>query len=429
MTDSLLMDFVSFPLEENTTLLPNNVSVPNKTNMTGPPSSLYTATVRRAFVIATGIPAGVETILCTLVLYAAFRVKAYHSALNFLVVNAAAADLLRGIHGFFGPPLFYDTLDYTSVNKGLCVCYMWTHIMQYCWSMWSIALIAYSRYDLVANPFRKVVTKKIAIIAVFAILIEGIIFASLPLMGWNSYGLIPLQPGSLKYRCSVADKRLSSGHKAFLPVFYGVNYLLPLIVVVVSYGLIVPIAIRQRRRRLVRVSSSILSGYSNGLEETPTRRKSIQASGWSTSSSSRLRRGSDSVGASDILRSRAFCYVTVIVVSNVVLTTPFAAAELLRLLDIVDVNVLVIPVVKLVFALNFVVNSCFYVLWVRDFRHGLLNTLGCSSFFRRRRWRKNYSNSSKSETNSTGKHGEQRILKSNRHCTTKEVKTLQETSV
>ena len=77
--------------------------------------------------------------------------------------------------------------------------------------------------------------------------------------------------------------------------------------------------------------------------------------------------------------------MTTIVVTNVILPLPFVVAQLLRFLDIVDVGILVVPVLKLIFTLNFVVNSCFYVLWVRDFRDGLLDVLGCASLMRRLR--------------------------------------------
>ena len=369
----------------------------NATNTTGESSPLYTATVRRALVIATVVPASIEAILCFLVIYAAFRVKAYRSSLNFLVVNAAAADLLRGIHGVVAPSLFYDLLEYTDVNQRLCVCYMWIHIMQYCWSMWSIALIAFSRYDAVCRPFHRVLTLKGAVFAVCVVLLEAILFACLPLMGWNSYGLLPLRPNSPKYRCSVSDNSLSVGHKAFLPVFYVVNYLLPLIVIVICYGRIIPIALRHKRQQAIVNSPSLVF---TSQSSPPTKAKSGHSLPGAMFSAARceLKKtrivsnpNSDRMGALDVIKSKVFCYMTIIVLSNVVFTTPFAVAEVLRFLDIVDVNILLFPVFKLIFTLNFVINSCFYVLWVRDFRNGLLNTLGCASLLRRRRYRKSIS--------------------------------------
>ena len=265
MTNASPVHFISLQLEEYTTLpVRSTLLLSNTTNVTEGPggaSAVHTATVRRALVIATVVPAVIETILCSIVLYAAYRVRAYRSAVNILVVNSAAADLLRGVHGFFAPLLFYDLLNYTDTNQRLCVCYMWVNIMQYSWSMWSIALIAYSRYDLVSHPFDRVLTLRRAISTVCVVLFGSIFFACLPLVGWNRYGLEPLNPGSLRYRCAYADATMSAIHKAFLPVFYTVSYLVPLIIVGTCYALIVPIALRhtKQKRRFLASSPSLQS--------------------------------------------------------------------------------------------------------------------------------------------------------------------------
>lgn len=342
-----------------------NTTVPGIS--TGQSLGAYTAFVRRFFVVATIIPSLLEAILCGLVVFAAIRIQAYRSALNLLVVSAAAFDFVRGLHCVFAPALFYNPVEKTEPNERICQCYLWIHLLQYCWSMWSITLIAFSRYDLVARPFHRWLSVKKAIVCISCVVVEGIVFASLPLVGWNRYGLVRLH-GDSHYRCAIVDPDLSGGHRAYLPVFYVFNFALPLVLVVIFYAMIVPIAMHHRRRSLSLCSSAVNSlsklGSASGTT-SPQQDRQV-----------RKRRSAQS-GVSAVVCSKAFCYVTCIVVSNLVLTTPYIVSEMLLYLDIYRLEDLTMTILKFVFTINFLVNSCFYVLWVRDLRHGLFRSLGC----------------------------------------------------
>jgi hypothetical protein len=394
--------------EYPTLAIPSTLLLPNTTNVSyhgpgGPggsgEASSHTAVVRRAFVIATAVPAVAEIILCSIVLYAAYRVKAYRSAVNFLVVNSAAADLLRGVHGLFAPLLFYDLLNYTDTNQKLCVCYMWVNLMQYGWSMWSIALIAYSRYDLVAHPFDRVLTLKRAITAVCVVFFGSILLACLPLAGWNRYGLEPLRPGSPRYRCAYANASASAGHKAFLPVFYSVTYLVPLIMVGTCYSLIIPIVIRHKKQKRWFLANNLTSLQLHDKYNDPSARGGHNSSSGSDGGKRSQSKLSDRSSVSEVVGTKAFCYVTAIVVTNIIFPLPFVVVQIIRFLELVDIDILVIPIVKFIFTFNFVVNSFFYVLWVRDFRDGLLDVLGCVSLMQRLRNRRRTKKPSTNTTN------------------------------
>ena len=313
-------------------------------NSSSPPASLYTTAVRRAFVILTVVPAAVQTVLCLVVLYMALRTRAYRKSRNLLVVAAAAIDLIRGVHSFFSPALFYDPLESSATNERVCIAYAWVHYFQYCMSTWTIAAIAFSRYDMISRPFRRRLTMKWVLLLICLIVVEGAIFASLPLMGWNDYGLKKL-PGSDFYRCAVADPNID---QAFVPVHYGINYALPLLVIIVSYLLIVPIALRvgRKQERDAQYKAPPNAG----------RRESVQFAAVRVAKK-----------VSKIIHSKPFRYVTVIVATNIILTIPFAVAEITRYYKGKAVSDLLLPITKFIFNINFVVNALFYLLWVRMF--------------------------------------------------------------
>ena len=323
------------------------------------------AVVRVAFLYANIAPGIVETVLCTVVLVTATTKRTIREIPpNLLVLVSAACDLIRGIHTCLSPILYKESgVEPTQLNEIACKIYQWAHMFQYAASFWLVAAIAYSRYDVVARPMNPRLTRRGVWGIVLGVVAIASTFASLPLVGWNRYALRRLSNGN--YRCAGANRNGDAFDRAFVPVYFGINSLIPIIIVVAFLVKILPIAVR-----------------SDAWKESRRRR----------------RENDSNVTVSHFVKSKSFRYVLAIVVTNVVLSTPYVAVKILRDCFEIKVNYYATAVCKLLLSVNYVLNSVLYVFWARTFQEKLSNV------FCLRRWRrKATTKTTSSSSSSTGR--------------------------
>eukprot|EP00118_Oscarella_pearsei_P011758 m.81361 g.81361 ORF g.81361 m.81361 type:complete len:344 (+) comp36236_c0_seq2:509-1540(+) len=292
--------------------------------------------------------------LCLVVLYVAVRAKAYRHAHDLLIMAAAAADFLRAVHGFATPFFYWSFLPKTDINDRLCKAYIWLHYFQYTVSAWSMAAIAFSRFDLIAHPMKMKLTIRGACSIIFLILVEAAVFASLPLWGWNRYGLLYILDPPDRFHCGFADRLLDIKHRSFVLVQYLLNYSVLFFLVLVFYSLIVPIAVKHRQRR---------------------RRRNCQLQDPNVESPrSRL-----SVNISDLVKSKPFAYITIIISSNIILTAPFIVVSIIQNFMQNPLGNIALPLTGLIFNLSFAINSFLYLMWVKTLRDGFSLYFCCKS--------------------------------------------------
>ena len=235
-------------------------------------------------------------------------------------------------------------------------------MFQYAASFWLVAAIAYSRYDVVARPMNPRLTRRGVWGIVLGVVAIAATFATLPLVGWNRYVLRRLPNGN--YRCTGSDRNAGLLDRAFVPVYFGINSLIPIIIIVVFLVKIVPIAVR--------------------------------SDAWKAS---RRRRQNDSdINISHVLKSKSFRYVLAIVVTNVVFSAPYVSVRITRYLFKVKMRNYATSVCKVLLSVNYVLNSVLYIFWARTFQEKLSNVF-CLRRLRRTATTKTTSLSSSSGRN------------------------------
>ncbi|XP_065845523.1 rhodopsin-like [Oscarella lobularis] len=330
--------------------------------------------VRTAFLYANLAPGIIETLLCTIVLVSTTRRrKARQSPPNVLVLVSAACDLIRGIHTCFSPTLYKESgVDDTRFNTIACQIYQWVHAFQYAASFWLMATLAYSRYDVVARPINPRLTMRRMWGLIVAVTAISATFATLPLVGWNRYWLRKLKNGN--YRCSGTDSNAELSQRAYVPVYFGINSLVPIIIIAIFLAGIVPIATRSEK-------------WKKRRNDTIRRRQGDDADA-----------GADDVAnPRDVIASKAFRYVVFIVLTNVVLSAPFVSIKVAREFSGKKIGDYAIPVCKVLLSVNNIANSVLYVFWARTFQDSLTSVL---CFWKRASGRDRGRSESKSSSNS-----------------------------
>ncbi|XP_065845447.1 rhodopsin-like [Oscarella lobularis] len=301
-----------------------------------------------------------SAVLCCVVIYAAIRAKVYQEAHDLLIIISAGADFLRAVHGFGLLFLYWWPFrgDVSSGDERFCVTFAWLHYFQYTISAWIMALIAFSRYDLIAHPLHKTLTIRRTLSIVVAIVIEATIFASLPLMGWNQYFLTRTPTVDVQWFCVFADASLNKSHRSFVLVQYILNYLVPYILVIIFYALIVPVALKFRKRNRRRLSVGNIQ--QNEQRRTSSRKQTV----------------------GDLVKTKPFIYITIIIANNIILTSPYIIFACLRNFFKVKVEVYATFPLALIFNLSFAVNSILYCMWIRTIKERIAIYF-CFKFCRR----------------------------------------------
>ena len=300
--------------------------------------------LRMVFLYLNAVPGAIETILCAVVLISAVRAKISCSPPNLLVLASATSDMIRGLHSCFALILYDKPVERTHLNEAVCCAYRWFHVFQYATSCWLMVAIAYSRYDVIARPLSPRLTKRRVWIVIVASMFLSALFATFPLIGWNKYHLREM-PSGAGYRCSSTDQNRSAAQRSFVLVNYGINSVVPMILVLVFLTRIVPYAVRSAQwNRKRKYSRRISTKAVNKIQ----------------------------IDRMDLVKSKAFRYAILIVVSNIVFSAPFLVVKILSdYFKLVSEDNFVCPTSKFIFSTGFVINSILYVFWARTFQTSL----------------------------------------------------------
>nr|ABS89282.1 SWS2 opsin [Neoceratodus forsteri] len=193
----------------------------------GSPSVFMVLSVFMFFLLITGIPINVLTIICT------FKYKKLRSHLNYILVNLAVANLI--VVGFGSTTAFYSFSQmYFAWGPLACKIEGFAATLGGMVSLWSLAVVAFERFLVICKPLGNFTFRSThAIIGCVATWVFGLISSAPPLFGWSRY-----IPEGLQCSCgpdwyTTNNKWNNESYVIFLFCFcFG----FPLSVIIFSYG-------------------------------------------------------------------------------------------------------------------------------------------------------------------------------------------------
>jgi hypothetical protein len=296
-----------------------------------------------------------QLILCLIALLVFYRMPNLRSLLNLPVINPIASDFLRAIVGAFSIEIYSQQAQATAgtTRNAMCSAFHYANLVQIAWSNWALVIIAYSRYDSVNNhsspKFTKTTLFRLAITSWLAAL-----FTALPpLLGWSSFGLKKVDK---IYSCKKSPQGKGLVHATYIPIFYLVNYLVPAVMVLLFLSRIFVIYRQYARSRESSNSSNTIIISSFQTERQPATVLSQ---------------------IKETVRSKAFLYMVIIAMSNLILVAPYVFAQSYTSVRAElgldeGISKTVFRLTALSFQLNFVVNAILYVFWIRTFRQAAI---------------------------------------------------------
>lgn len=335
----------------------NQTSTLNTTTSSGPTYSFFLA-----------IPTAVQLLLCGIVLFLFCRHPRLRTASNLPVVNLIASDVARTVLSLLAIFVYgaAPISKPSTADNILCAAVQYINNAQFAWSSWAIAIIAYSRYDTVVNVFTPKFSKKHFWVFAMISWLVSLLTAMPPLIGWSSYGFT--RRGG---RCTTGSNGDGLLHAAYLPSFYIVNFLVPTVFVIICFC-----------RIFLKVRSHLK--YRNTDNSLARANVAVLTSTSLSSNQSEQQQHRETVGTrvKEIISSRAFRYIAAIVMTNLLLVTPFAcvkcySAVCSELGMYGCVPRIAYQISSIVFALNFNVNAFLYVFWVKTMRQFAMS-LCCS---------------------------------------------------
>ena len=242
---------------------------------------------------------------------------------------------------------------------------------QFAWSCWAIAIIAYSRFDLIVNVLDpKFNRNRFWGLAVVSWLVS-LLTTLLPFMGWSSVGFVRIKH---VFKCGVGDDARGLLHAFYLPFFYFINFLVPSVLVIICFSRVVCMVGRHRRSR-----NNSQSSMQNIVVLTST----DISSSWHACSSGHLKEKTLRDRIKDTIQSKALRYIVIIVLSNLLLLSPFVC---LRSYDSVctelgakrRIPAIFLNISSFLFMFNFNVNAFLYIFWIRTFQQATFAMICCS---------------------------------------------------
>ena len=315
------------------------------------------------------IPATVQLLLCGIALKVLYQVPSVRTASMLPVIHLVTSDFVRAIVGFLGIPVMgvQRTATPSTADTLLCVAFHFINNAQFAWSNWAIAIVAYSRADVIANVLTPTFTKrKFWGFAVASWLI--VIITSLPpLVGWSPFGF---QRRVNSYVCAIAADREGLLHALYMPLFYVVNFFVPSVLVVLCFSRVLRVAIRYVRAH-------------NPSSSMQTNIVMLSAGDLAPSYFQQHREQTAKTQIKDILRSKAFRYMVTVVMTNLFLFAPFVGVKSYSSMCIGlglrrgrCVPETVLTVVTVLHTLNYNINAFLYVFWIRTVQQSA-RTLFC----------------------------------------------------
>ncbi|XP_065834391.1 octopamine receptor beta-2R-like [Oscarella lobularis] len=311
------------------------------------------------------LPSIAVTIICTFVIFVLLRVRELRSVTNALIVNAAMADWLRGIVGIFNTYMYIRPIPNDTTHLVLCDIFLFLHFAQSFWSNWSMAALAYDRYDLLSRPLNRRLKKKQVTAIIATIVVVAVFISSLPIYsGWSQFLLYPLASNPRRAKCRYTQQETNAFDWSFQPVFDFLAFIVPVVCVVVAYALIVRLVMRHKRRQEQHARNLGRSALTLSSATTTTTTTNKQSE-FKIESNDAI----ESTSPTSVVRSKAFQLVTAVVLTNIVLTLPFVIVAELEKFRVIIIKVFpdrMKSVLMTLFHFNFVVNSVLYLFWIRN---------------------------------------------------------------
>ena len=158
--------------------------ISNFTNQTSPTS--HRQSITSSFLYSY-LP--LQLLLCGIVLRVFYRKPSLRTISNLPIVNLIASDFMRAVVGILAITLFAvpPTTAPSTGDNVLCEVTLYTHYVQFTWSSWAIAIVAYGRSDVIVNVLNPKFTKKMFWAWTVSSWLASLITAMPPLVGWSSY--------------------------------------------------------------------------------------------------------------------------------------------------------------------------------------------------------------------------------------------------
>ena len=289
------------------------------------------------------VPGPIVFGVATFVVIVLFRKDRMESVGNILIANAAISDAFSAVVMAMSEYVFRNVRHKAENVEGICLSYAYFFFFQYVYASWSVAWLSFERYDLIANGLRRRLTKKRAYLIILLIFIMSAVFPSLPFMGWDSYQLEKTDYGRA---CNNFVPPKSTFDAFYIPTFYVINFLLPLTIVVVCFSLVIRIVVRHIRAKHERNNTS------------------------------------EDFSPLEVIKTRAFIIIVTLIVTNIVLTTPFVIFTLGRKFKVGSLRYRVGEKMTIGVGLNIdlynkLLNSFLYLIWIKKY-------VSCKSCKRRR---------------------------------------------
>ncbi|XP_062506439.1 rhodopsin-like [Corticium candelabrum] len=314
------------------------------------------------------IPSAVQLLFCVIVLRVFYKLPTLRTSTNFPIINLIASDFMRALVSFLAIPLFSksnpNAIDKVSrTDEILCQFFWFCNNFQFAWSSWAIAMLSYSRSDVVVNVLNPTFSKKRFWTWSVIIWIGSIMTTLPPFVGWSSYGYVMSASGNT-YTCGIGVDGNGLLHALYLPFFYFINFILPSLFVILYFCRIVRTV--QHQKRISNRQSNVVM-FANFSSQSSSVQTSLSTAGQ----------------VRGIVRSKAFVYLVIIIISNAVLSLPFVCVQSysaviseLRLHH-KQVSSVVLKVASILFTANFNVNSLLYIFWIKTFQQAIAAMIPC----------------------------------------------------
>ena len=320
------------------------------------------------------IPSIVQLLLCGIVLRVFYQVPSLRKVSNLPVIHLVTSDFVRATVGFLAVSVYgVQTSKPSTFDTLLCQTFQVINNAQFAWSNWAIAIVAYSRADVIVNVLAPTFTKRKFWCFAIASWLVSVITSLPPLVGWSSFGL-RRETSSYIYTCGIGADQKGLLHALYLPLFFAVNYFVPSVLVALCFSRVLQVTIRY-----IRAHNS-----SNNMQANIVMLPADDSSPSHLQLEQQRRERAARNQIKDILYSKAFRYIVALVMTNLLLVAPYVGVKIydhvcseLWLERETCAHSSVFTVVALLYMLNFNINALLYVFWIKTIQQSTVNLFCC----------------------------------------------------
>ena len=321
------------------------------------------------------IPSTVQLLLCGVVLKVFYQVPSLRTVSSLPVIHLVTSDFVRAFVGFLAVSVYGEQRSATPSTSEtlLCKAFQFINNAQFAWSNWAVAIVAYSRADVIVNVLNLKFTKRTFWYFAITSWLVSIVTSLPPLVGWSSFGFRK-DVDSHIYSCGIGVGRKGLLHALYMPLFYAVNYFIPSVLVVLCFSRVLKVTIRY-----IRVHNSPNNMQTNIVllpvdDSSPSYLQLAQQQREQTARN-QIR---------DILRSKAFRYIVAVVMTNLLLFAPFVGVKIYAYVcselwseSKLCVRESLMSGLAVLHTLNYNINAFLYVFWIRTVQRSAVNLFCC----------------------------------------------------